>query len=254
MILNKSALGLFLILFLTAAPLQFHSSWAQSFTVWNVGQGQWTSLIEDSTCLHVDVGGEKAPWRQIQQACGTKNNQFWISHWDHDHFGFLGKKTFARIFTAVSRICIHWPSASPGTQKKLRVKNLWPACKRDQSSIVEEIYQGQDPRKTNEQSRVLTLSKRILLPGDSPEREEKKWRTRVPGTIDLFVLGHHGSKTSSSELLLRSLAKPKMAIASARRAKYGHPHALVRERLRQHGIPLLLTEKWGNLHFEMKNK
>jgi competence protein ComEC len=67
----------------------------------------------------------------------------------------------------------------------------------------------------------------------------------------ILVLGHHGSRTSTSSLLLDHLPRLTAAVSSARFRKYGHPHARVRRDLAKRHIPLLRTEEWGNLHFEL---
>jgi competence protein ComEC len=67
-----------------------------------------------------------------------------------------------------------------------------------------------------------------------------------------LILGHHGSQTSSSQAFLTQ-ARPGLAIASARRARYGHPHRKVVSRLRQKKIPTLTTEDWGSLFFSLPN-
>ena len=58
--------------------------------------------------------------------------------------------------------------------------------------------------------------------------------------VDLFKLGHHGSKTSSSEYFL-DCVQPKIGVISAGlHNKYGHPNPGVLTRIHQHGI-----QDWG---------
>ena len=35
--------------------------------LWDVGQGQWATLISSDYCHHFDMGGEKAPWEKTIQ-------------------------------------------------------------------------------------------------------------------------------------------------------------------------------------------
>ena len=64
---------------------------------------------------------------------------------------------------------------------------------------------------------------------------------------DVLKVGHHGSKTSSSEDFLKAV-KPQVAvISSGRRNKFRHPHKQVTDRLDALGIPYLNTAKNGTV-------
>jgi metal-dependent hydrolase (beta-lactamase superfamily II) len=57
--------------------------------VWNVGQGQWVTIIYPTQCLHFDVGGETAPFRKVIKSCKEKSNKIFLSHGDWDHLNKL---------------------------------------------------------------------------------------------------------------------------------------------------------------------
>jgi competence protein ComEC len=104
--------------------------------------------------------------------------------------------------------------------------------------------------KSNELSQVF-LAAGFLLPGDSTKKEELAWGSLLPqGLPRVLILGHHGSRTSTSEFLLNHLPLLKLAISSARWRRYQHPHAQVLALLRKHKIPILRTEDWGSVWFE----
>ena len=63
-----------------------------------------------------------------------------------------------------------------------------------------------------------------------------------------LLLGHHGSRTSTSEQLLVGLPHLKLAIASSRHRRFGHPHLETQLRLKSHHVPLITTEDWVNIH------
>lgn len=109
-------------------------------------------------------------------------------------------------------------------------------------------------RKRNINPNDLSLvyqssSYQVLFPGDSPIQREKQWIDEIRKPVRGIVLGHHGSKTSTSKALLDHLPDVKWAVASARKKKYGHPHEKVVLALKKRRIPLLKTEDWGHLHF-----
>lgn len=63
----------------------------------------------------------------------------------------------------------------------------------------------------------------------------------------LLKVGHHGSKTSSSEYFLKAVA-PKIAIISVgAKNRYGHPHQFVLDRLERLGIKIHRTDIEGDI-------
>ena len=90
------------------------------------------------------------------------------------------------------------------------------------------------------------------MPGDSPIQLEKLWATDFKSITltRILILGHHGSRTSTGKDLLAHLPQLQFSIASARYAKYKHPHQETLNRLSEYNIPILKTEDWGNIWFE----
>ena len=109
--------------------------------------------------------------------------------------------------------------------------------------------------ETNSASIVMHLrygSTSFLLSGDLPISEEGHV-VALNGSglhAEVLKLGHHGSRTSSSELWLRSVS-PSVTVASAGKDnRYGHPHKEVVRLLEKLGIPLLVTFEEGTIVFE----
>jgi len=213
------------------------------FVVWNVGQGLWTTEINQG-CQHFDMGGEFFPLRKIKRWCGDRKNQIYLSHWDLDHVGGL---KYRRQLGSETCLALR-PLGKSSRRKENLLKDL-PTCSQDPSL---QIFSGFETiRESNDRSHVI-LNDEILLPGDSTITMEKIWSSKLRGVqkTRLLLLGHHGSKTSTSKDLLVHMPILKMAVASARWKRYRHPHFLVEARLKQHRIPLLRTEDWGNLWFQ----
>jgi competence protein ComEC len=106
--------------------------------------------------------------------------------------------------------------------------------------------QGATP---NDASLVLRLSDgqvHILLTGDIEKRtEEKLVEERAPLAADFLKTAHHGSKTSSTEDSIAAVA-PRVAVISVGESNpFGHPSESVVERLGQHGVRLLRTDRDG---------
>jgi len=67
---------------------------------------------------------------------------------------------------------------------------------------------------------------------------------------DVLLIGHHGSRTSSSLLWLEKVS-PEIAIISAgKNNRYGHPHKELLDRLSSLEIPYLTTYEKGNIIFK----
>ena len=86
-----------------------------------------------------------------------------------------------------------------------------------------------------------------VITGDSPSSAE--WllcaRNELPD-IEVLVVGHHGSKTSTCAAFLEE-TRPDLALISVGYNNYGHPHYAVLERLDRYGIPVLRTDEVGSI-------
>ena len=97
-------------------------------------------------------------------------------------------------------------------------------------------------------ARLVYGNNSFLLTGDMEENLEN-FLLSFGGSIksDVLKVGHHGSKTSTSENFL-GLVNPELAIISAgKNNKYGHPHQKVTNRLAQFEIPILRTDEKGTI-------
>lgn len=235
----RLALGIIGLIFLSASPLK-NQSFRHLLVVWNTGQGQWVSVINPNDCLHFDVGGEIFPWKKLADLCGKKENKLFLSHWDWDHIGALAKWP-------------PWPTClalSPIGTSSPRKMNLLKKFKLCQESDVPHWTPALS-KDSNSESHVVSYE-RFLIPGDSPKTQERIWKNQSwVSQSQVLILGHHGSRTSTSNELLERLPHLRMAIASARWRKYHHPHPETVALLNQHHIPVISTEDWGSIWFEL---
>lgn len=223
----------------------------REFIVWNVGQGLWVTAQEKNNCFHFDAGGEKRMFFEIlsdvEKRCGAQLNLFSFTHWDLDHISFVGP-----LYKRNWRGCVLNPPG--GTTKsyfKKRWLSLWPKCEvLKDTTLIHEVKFPINPLVSNESSRIFVFNRKFILPGDSISKNEKTWAPLISRTTQsILILGHHGSRTSTSQFLLETIPGITMAIASAKFSRYGHPHSQVRRRLKKFGISLLETEIWGTIHF-----
>jgi competence protein ComEC len=233
----------FLIISLSATLISKDLKTHSEFIIWNVGQGQWTTLVTEKNCDHFDMGGEINLTRKVKNYCGPRQHRIHLSHWDSDHINFI-----AKLRKQTQNLCLYaWPRGEASAHKKLILAGL-PFCEMDQKNY-DLIYSGSknSKAKSNDLSEVVATHG-ILIPGDSPKKEEKIWSVSSQlSLIKGLVLSHHGSHTSTSEQLLAHLPNLKWAIASARKKRFGHPHPDTLKLLKKYHIPVLLTEDWGSI-------
>ncbi|MEC3883173.1 DNA internalization-related competence protein ComEC/Rec2 [Halobacillus sp. HZG1] len=104
----------------------------------------------------------------------------------------------------------------------------------DNSLVLNSIFGGQ----------------RWFFTGDISAQVEREivMRKSIRQT-DVLKVAHHGSHTSTSEELLKGL-QPKIGLISAGvDNRYGHPHSEVVERLTEHGVLLLQTNRHGAVQY-----
>ncbi len=108
---------------------------------------------------------------------------------------------------------------------------------------------------TNEASIVARLvygSSSFVLTGDSPQNIERYLVFLDSGKLKSSVLklGHHGSRTSTSELFLGSVYPQYAVISAGGNNRYGHPHKEVMDLIKKLEIPFLETSKEGTIIFK----
>lgn len=236
----------------------------------NVGQGD-AIFIESPTGaqLLIDGGpdrsvlralGEVVPWydRTIDVVVGT--------HPDQDHIGGLSyvleRFEVKHIFhaelpaeTSASEAFERAYEDEPGSQAHISRRGT--IIDLGGGAYVRFLFPDRDVggMETNTASAIVEVvygDVEFLLTGDAPEAIET-YLISLEGEkleSEVLKLGHHGSKTSSSEVFLRAVA-PDYAIVSAGRANsYGHPHREVTDRLTQLGIAFMGTYNEGTITFK----
>jgi competence protein ComEC len=104
----------------------------------------------------------------------------------------------------------------------------------------------------NEDSVVLLVRYRgfeALFAGDAGLDAEQRLRGRV-GRVDILKVGHHGSRSATSDSWLAELA-PKAAVISVGEGnRYGHPAPEALQRLAAHGVEIWRTDRDGMVSVE----
>ncbi len=112
------------------------------------------------------------------------------------------------------------------------------------------LYEGED---TNDASIVGMLTygeQTFMLTGDAGVPTENEiLKTKADISANVIKLGHHGSRTSSSEAFLKAVRPITAIISAGCDNSYGHPHKEVIERVMSLRILKLSTCESGTITF-----
>lgn len=144
-------------------------------------------------------------------------------------------------------------------QKGIRIALAGNGMKwRNGDAYFEVLSPFGEEGKENDQSVVLRA--RVggliwLFTGDLEERgEDQLIQSYSNLSADVLKVGHHGSKTSTSEVLLEAV-QPRLAVISVgRKNRYGHPHEEVLQRLTQYGAEIWRTDEDGAIAYIFLNR
>lgn len=93
----------------------------------------------------------------------------------------------------------------------------------------------------------------VLITGDMNDIVERRLiREKALPDIELLMVGHHGSKSSTCEELLLAV-KPEAAVISSGYNSYGHPSPEALERLGAAGCDIYLTNGMGTVTFTLRS-
>lgn len=96
--------------------------------------------------------------------------------------------------------------------------------------------------------RIVDGNNSFLITGDAEaDAESEICRTGLPLDSDVYVMGHHGSGTSTSWDLLQKSAPEYAVLSCGAGNSYGHPHVESMEKLQSMEIELLRTDKQGTI-------
>ncbi|HEV2750958.1 MAG TPA: DNA internalization-related competence protein ComEC/Rec2 [Gemmatimonadales bacterium] len=107
------------------------------------------------------------------------------------------------------------------------------------------------PLDVNEHGVVLLVTygdERLLFQADAGLPVEA-WLAGGVGRVELLKVGHHGSRSATSDAWLDELAPREAVISVGRHNRYGHPTPEVLGRLARHGIAVLRTDERGTITF-----
>jgi competence protein ComEC len=114
-------------------------------------------------------------------------------------------------------------------------------------------HQNEVPKEANALSVVSRFElgvQSVLLTGDADEKEEAQLVAQSADLrSDILKVGHHGSKTASSEQFLKAVAPALAVLSYGADNRYGHPNQETVERIKEHGAQIFSTAETGDVCF-----
>lgn len=241
-------------------------------TMMDVGQGESIALqFPDGPVLLVDAGGSTGAYdvggRVVTPALWASGvrrlNWLAVTHGDVDHAGgavrVMDDLRPEEIWEGVP-VPLHPPLADVRRAAAgMTWRRLFTGQQIETGGALIDVLHPPVPdwerrRVRNDDSLVLRVRfglVELLLTGDAgPEFEAAFTRDERTPPIRVLKVGHHGSRTSTSDRFLDAYA-PTVALVSVGRANlFGHPAPDVLQRLGQRGIDVFRTDRDGAIVIE----
>lgn len=183
---------------------------------------------------------------------GQALDLLFVSHSDNDHAG--GEAGLRRKITPAFTY-----AGQPNKPHHTLCHGIegWTLMSAEGHSSRWRVFNYELPNASdNNQSCIVQMEmsgKRILLSGDIDKRAERQLVTNYGEALksDILIVGHHGSKSSSSEEWILQV-DPKIAVVSSGfKNRFHHPHPSVLTRFSQHSIPLYNTAESGAIEINL---
>jgi len=234
----------------------------------DIGQGDATLIrFDDGSTMLIDCAENSIILRAL-----SRQLPFWereldylvITHTDRDHFGgcvdvFEQYEVHTVVTNGRTTDDAWWSAVQNAVQNEhahtmvIDHQQLWHFAS---SSIFflfpDHTVSAEEIKKDNNSSIVMRVSgtqETVLLMADA-EVELERYLVEQFGPwlqSSLLKAGHHGSNSSSSDVLL-DVVQPRVAIISSGAGnRFGHPHLRVLSRLKRKGIEVRRTDLEGDI-------
>ena len=237
-------------------------------TILDVGQGDSILLeIKDKNIL-IDTGGNMFSDYNIAQnklipyfkSLGIKKlNYLILTHGDYDH---MGESINLINEFKVDNVIFNHDSYNDLEQDLIKILddnniNYYKGLKQININnnilyfLNNKLYDNENDNSNIIYTKINGI--KILLMGDAGiETEEEILNKYNLSNIDILKVGHHGSKTSSSESFINKINPLYSVISVGKNNWYGHPNEDVLEILKDTDI--YRTDTNGSIKFKIRNK
>lgn len=232
-------------------------------TVLDVGQGQCVILQSRGSTFLVDCGGDydqdagdKAAERLLSMGISRIDGLI-LTHYDRDHVGGV---TYLAQRIGIDRVYLPQTADTDGLLSGLLTatedsEQIWLDSDMEISfgACVIRIFAPEKEKTGNEScAAVLFRSEKYdtLITGDmNAARERQLLATGELTDLEVLIVGHHGSKTSTSAELVYGTAPDLAIISVGADNAYGHPADEILSRLALYGCEVYRTDLMGDIIF-----
>lgn len=227
----------------------------------DVGQGSATLLKSGRHAMLIDTGdsdqGTKIQLYLTKQ--GVENLDYLVlTHPDADHIG--GAPVIITKFGIGQLFLSNYEKDNKTTQKvrdAMQYKGLTASdCQVGDTytlgnasfTILAPVKEYADSNNASIVIMVQNGNNRFLFTGDcEAEAEADLIASGADLSADVYLAGHHGSDTASSQAFMDAVSPTYAVISCGEGNSYGHPHAEVLNRFRSMGIQVFRTDEQGSI-------
>ena len=262
---NKKYIFIFILLIYHKYMLYFDNSYL--INILDVGQGDSiflkfpynknNILIDTGGAINYDVASNKTiPY--LKSIGISKINYLILSHGDFDHMG--GSINLVNNFK-IEKVIFNCGEYNDLEQELIKVldkkKIKYYSCIKELNIDNNKLYflQTKEYDNENDNSNVIYTELdgyKFMFMGDASVTTENEIMNKYNLTdIDVLKVGHHGSKTSSSEEFINEIYPKYSIISVGKNNRYGHPNKEVLNVLEDSKI--YRTDQDGSIMFKIKN-
>lgn len=234
----------------------------------DVGQGDAIFIQSPSGVqMLIDTGRDESVLRGLSDVMSFSDRDIdyvLVTHPDADHIGGLVEileryKVGEVIRTENESDTGLWTASESQIEKegsKVTMARRGQSFSLDDGVRLQILFPDTDP--TEFESNTASIVARLIygdtafmLTGDSPKSIEE-YLVLVEGEhlkSNVLKAGHHGSRTSTSELFLAEVDPDFAVISAGRDNSYGHPHVEVTDALFNYGVETSSTADSGHVVF-----
>lgn len=231
----------------------------------DVGQGDAILVHTDEVTILIDTGDpgkEDIIYDELEHLQETEIDLCILTHPHEDHIGSFASiteevpvaevlipkvpleyledsSTYQEVLTSISSHHIERTYASIGQSMDFEKLHL---------DMYGPITIGNDINNDSIYVKITYGEVSLLITGDGEEEEEMQLlQSGADLSATVLKLGHHGSKTSSSEAFLEAVNPTYGIISCGLDNKYGHPHEETLKKLQERNISYFRTDEQGTI-------
>lgn len=245
----------------------FHQPKDLTFVMFDVGQGDGL-FIESPTGVQIlfDAGPPRKILNNIYSVMSSFDKHIdaiFITNPDTDHIGgFMEVLKNYKVDYVFEPGTINDSKTYQNLKQEIKNKNIIDILARRKMMLdigsgayIEILFPDRDVSTwaTNDGSIIARLvygQNSIMLTGDATNKTERiilEENSKEKIKSNILKVGHHGSRTSTSQNFVKIVAPTYALISDGKDNKYGHPHRETLQTLEKFGVKILRTDMLGTI-------